>query len=368
MAGQKSIDALRECWQQLAYQSAEAAFFALSPALECEWSQEARALLGLQPGEEPRTWAEFERRFLAVTAAKDPSDARAALLSVSALDLTVEVAGVERRMVIMMRAVPDGSGRIAAVLQDRTRSERREAELLRAGEWRERLQQLGRWSLLGEIASGLAHELNQPLAAISAFAQAGERMLKLPQPRVEKAATLFHEVSEQALRAGDVIHRMRALVKRQGSEPQLLSCVAILTDFRALASPIARAHHVRLEVALPAEELRVNVDSSHVQQVLMSLFRNALDAMRDTPLPDRVVQATVGVEGSLAEFALTDAGTGISDAVARELFRPFFSTKPEGTGLGLSVCRSIIGEYGGTLRFENAHPGARFIVALPLAK
>ncbi|MET0985006.1 MAG: ATP-binding protein [Steroidobacteraceae bacterium] len=316
-------------------------------------------MLGLQPGEEPRTWPEFEHRFLGHSA-PDP-------VPNAGLNIKVIVSGVERRIAVLRRPVPDNSGRMAGILHDRTHSERREAELLQAVEWRDRLQQLGRWSLLGEIASGLAHELNQPLAAISAFAQAGERMLNLPQPKVAKAGTLLREISEQALRAGDVIHRMRGLIKRQGSEPQLLTCLAILSDFRALADPIARAHHVRFEVALPAADLKVSADPSHIQQVLMSLFRNALDAVRDAPLATKVVQARADLAGDTVEFSVLDNGPGISESVARELFRPFYSTKPEGTGLGLSVCRSIIGEYGGTLRFTNANPGACFIVGLPLS-
>lgn len=324
-------------------------------------------ILGLAEGEPVRTWQDFERRFL--QASEGPTDLQSLLASGRTLDIKVEVTGIERRIAIMVRAVPDGSGRVAGILHDRTHSVRREAELLRAGEWRERLQQLGRWSLLGEIASGLAHELNQPLAAISTFAQAGERLLNLPEPRIQKAASLFHEVSEQALRAGDVIHRMRGLVKRQGSgEPQLLTCAAILTDFRALADAIARTHHVRLEVEVPDPTLQVSVDPSHIQQVLMSLFRNALDAMREIPPPQRAVLARAEAVGDIMEISITDTGPGISDTVARELFRPFFSTKPEGTGLGLAVCRSTVAEYGGTLRFENASRGARFIVGLPLAR
>lgn len=355
------IDPIAQACSELAYQAADIACFTVSRSLECDWSREACAMLGLQPGEEPRTWPEFERRFLGTSSA-DPL----ALANAAGWKVKLIVSGVERRIAIVTRPVPDDSGRVAGVLHDRTHSERREAELLQAGEWRDRLQQLGRWSLLGEIASGLAHELNQPLAAMSTFAQAGERMLNLPQPKVEKASTLFREISEQALRAGDVIHRMRGLVKRQGSEPQLLSCSAILSDFRALAEPIARTHHVRFEVGLPAADWQVNVDPSHIQQVLMSLFRNALDAVRDAPLAPKIVQARAELADDTVEFSVADNGPGISESVARELFRPFYSTKPEGTGLGLSVCRSIIGEYGGTLRFTNANPGARFIVGLPL--
>lgn len=360
MARQLSRDPIVQVWSQLAFEVAELACFSIGSDGTCEWSSEARRLLGLRAGEEPRTWDEFAQRFLSA-----PTALRMNLGE--AIDLMVPMEAVEHRVRLMLRPVEDGSGRMAAVLHDRTITEQREAELMRASEWRERLQQLGRWSLLGEMASGLAHELNQPLAAISTFAQAGERLLNLPQPRIEKAATLFHEVSEQALRAGDVIHRMRGLVKRQGSESQVLTCVAILADFQALAAPIARAHHVRLDVDMPSEDLQVNVDPSHIQQILMSLFRNALDAMLDTPASERVVRATASISNTMVDISIHDSGTGITESVARELFRPFFSTKPEGTGLGLAVCRSIVGEYGGTLRFENAERGARFIIALPLA-
>ena len=360
MVGHTPPDPIVQTWSQLAYEMAEIACFSIAADGTCDWPAQARRLLGLGEGEEPKNWSEFVHRYL-------PGPQHAGLASGEIVELKVTIAGVEHRIRFMLRPLEDGSGRAAGVLHDCTINERREAELLRASEWRERLQQLGRWSLLGEMASGLAHELNQPLAAISAFAQAGERLLNLPQPRTEKAATLFREVSEQALRAGEVINRMRGLIKRQGRETQVLTCVAILTDFQALAAPIARAHHVRLDVTMPTAELRVNVDPSHIQQILMSLFRNALDAMRDTEPAERAVHARADLIDDTVEISIQDTGTGISETVARELFRPFFSTKPEGTGLGLSVCRSIVGEYGGTLRFENAEQGARFLIGLPLA-
>lgn len=361
-------DALAQTLRSLAYETGHIACFRLSEALEFEWSAEACAMLALSPDAAPRTWFEFEQRFLGAPLAAQRSDVLLSVASVAGLHMSVTAEGRERRIFVRTRPLRAGGREMAGILCDLSNGEQREAELLQAGELRERLQQLGRWSLLGEMASGLAHELNQPLAAMSTFAQAGERMLKLPQPKVEKAATLFREISEQALRAGDSIHRMRGLVKRQGSESQRLAVAQVLTDFRSLADPIARAHQVAFAVEMPAGEWHIEIDPSHIQQVLMSLFRNALDALRETSADLRAVQVRAQRAGESVELVIADTGPGIPDTVARELFRPFFSTKPEGTGLGLAVCRSIVGEYGGSLRFANGNPGAAFVVALPLAQ
>jgi two-component system sensor kinase FixL len=192
-------------------------------------------------------------------------------------------------------------------------------------------------------------------------------MLNRAEPQVERAKSLFVEVNEQALRAGAVIERMRALIKRQSSDPQSVDCATILSEFHDLASPIARTHQTRLEVAPTDARARILIDRSHIQQVLMSLFRNALDAVREMPTAERTIRARADIVGEQVELSIADTGPGIPADVARELFRPFFTTKPDGTGLGLSVCRSIIAEHGGTLRFVNEQRGVRFIVSLPLA-
>jgi C4-dicarboxylate-specific signal transduction histidine kinase len=359
-----SIDAAHG---DLLYQAADIACFSVSATLELEWTPQALALLRLQPDERPRSWSDFAQRFLderarhelqQLIATRDPG--------LPAVRFEVELNSPDgaRGIVGHMRVAQGGGGRLVGVLHDRTAAQRREAERLEVGD---RLQQLGRWSLLGEMASGLAHELNQPLAAISAFAQAGERMLSRAEPQIDKAKGIFAEVSQQSSRAGAVIERMRALIKRQTSKPQVVSYSAILTDFEDLAAPIARTHQTRLEVDIPPSDVRVRIDPSHVHQVLLSLLRNALDAMQEIPPNERQIRVYVEVVEGQAELSVADTGPGIAPEVARELFRPFFTTKPDGTGMGLAVCRSILAEHGGTVRFVNGERGARFIVSLPLA-
>lgn len=331
----------------------------------CEWSDEALRLLRFDAAQAPTTWAALmercQGRERATYALSDAEEQRVP----TSCDLSIR-AGDGGWMQISMR-MQRVDAAIAILLQDTSHLHERENELLRAGESRDRLHQLGRWSLLGEMASGLAHEINQPLAAISAFAQAGERMLALTPPKIERAGTLFGEIAGQALRAGDVVQRMRNLIKRQASSPQKLAAKAVLADFKSLAEALARTHQVQLEIIESEDSATVLVDPAHMQQILMSLLRNALDAMRELPAAERRVRIEAQTINKNVVFSVTDSGPGISPEVARELFRPFFTTKPDGTGLGLSVCRSIIAEHGGTLQFVNTTPGVRFSVQLPLA-
>lgn len=233
----------------------------------------------------------------------------------------------------------------------------------------ERLQTVGRLTLLGEVASGLAHDLNQPLAAIATFAQAGERLLKLPEPRVEKAVEVFREVSQQALRAGEIIRHMRSLIRRRAAQPEKISAERLMNDFLTLAEPMARVGQVQLVVQMDAADRQVLVDVPQIHQAMMILFQNALDASRERQ-PARQPQVRVALLALDAglEWAIEDQGPGISETVAAQIFQPFFSTKESGTGLGLISCRNILEAHGCRLSFANLHEGGcRFCFVLPYA-
>jgi two-component system sensor histidine kinase DctS len=234
----------------------------------------------------------------------------------------------------------------------------------------ERLQSVGRLTLLGEVASGLAHELNQPLAAIATFAQAGERLLGLPEPRVAKAQEVFREVSQQALRAGEIIRHMRSLIKRRAAQFESVTCETLMAEFLALAEPIARAGQVQLVTSIDAPARRVCVDQAQIHQALMILFQNALEATRehhpDTSQVGPQVRVALRPRETGVELAIEDQGPGISDAVAAQLFQPFFSTKETGTGLGLISCRNMLEAHHCRLSFINLPGGGcRFWFELP---
>lgn len=233
----------------------------------------------------------------------------------------------------------------------------------------ERLQSVGRLTLLGEVASGLAHELNQPLAAIATFAQAGERLLGLPEPRITKAQEVFREVSQQALRAGEIIRHMRSLIKRRAAQFELVTCETLMAEFLALAEPIARATQVQLVTSIEAPDRRVLVDQAQIYQALMILFQNALEATQEHAKNSRVspqVRVVLRPRDTGVELAIEDQGPGISDAVAAQLFQPFFSTKETGTGLGLISARNMLEAHHCRLSFINLPGGGcRFWFELP---
>lgn len=227
----------------------------------------------------------------------------------------------------------------------------------------ERLENISRLALMGEMASGLAHEINQPLAAITTFAQAGERLLSMPQPRVERAQQIFQDIAQQALRAGDIIQRMRSLVRRHEEQRERVSCRQLLDEFMIMAEPMARAAHVVLEARQQAGASFVEVDASLVHTVLMILYQNALDAARDQADAKVVIEVLPVAQG--VEFAIVDSGPGISESVALQLFQPFFSTKSKGTGLGLSACQKLLERYDSRVQFANQPRGCRFGFVLP---
>lgn len=230
----------------------------------------------------------------------------------------------------------------------------------------ERLQSVGRLTLLGEVASGLAHELNQPLAAIATFAQAGERLLGLPEPRLEKAQQVFREVSQQALRAGEIIRHMRSLIKRRAAQVESVSCEMLMADFMALAEPMARASQVQLVVHMEAPQRRVSVDLGQIHQAMMILFQNALEATRSQHAAAPQVRIELNARDKGVEVAIQDQGPGVSEQIAAQLFQPFFSTKENGTGLGLISCRSILEAHHCRLSFVNVPGGGcRFWFELP---
>jgi C4-dicarboxylate-specific signal transduction histidine kinase len=231
----------------------------------------------------------------------------------------------------------------------------------------EQLMQIARISALEEMASGVAHELNQPIGAIATFAQTAERMLARPQPLVGDAHDLLHHISGEALKAGDGIRRIRALF----SAPIVTAVQCQLSDVVRELQPVldllaARAS-AQLELRVAANLPPVEVDPLRIQHVLFTLAQNALEAPRQ---PGK--RPHVHIELSGDRYAVTtsvsDDGAGIAEAARDNLFRPFFTTKANGTGLGLASSRAIIESHGGTIGFDDiAGGGARFWFRLPAA-
>ncbi len=219
---------------------------------------------------------------------------------------------------------------------------------------------MSRFTALGEMASTLAHEINQPLTAISNYLKGCQRLLQ----RMEgEAATVLGDAvgkaAEQALRAGSIIRRLREFVARGESERRVENLPKLIEDASTLA--LIGAKEAGIEVSFrfdPAVDM-VLADRIQIQQVLVNLIRNAIDVMSDSPSPVRKLEIAASVvdgDGSV-EVSVADTGTGIAPEIAAQLFQPFVTTKRKGMGLGLSICRTIIESHGGKIWVEAAPKG-----------
>ncbi|KIZ39279.1 MULTISPECIES: sensor protein FixL [Rhodopseudomonas] len=230
------------------------------------------------------------------------------------------------------------------------------------------LVHVSRLTAMGEMASALAHELNQPLSAISNYMKGSRRLLAGSKgPNTSKIETAMDRAAEQALRAGQIIRRLRDFVSRGESEKRVESLAKLIEEAGALGLTGAREQGVLLRFNLdPANDL-VLVDRVQIQQVLVNLFRNALEAMALTPKKELSV-SNFRVADDMIEVVAADTGSGIQDDVRSSLFQTFFTTKETGMGVGLSISRSIIEAHGGRMWAEsNNEGGATFRFTLPLA-
>lgn len=238
-----------------------------------------------------------------------------------------------------------------------------------ARQLQERLTHFSRLSTMGEMAAGLAHEINQPLAAIATYAQACQRFLKRPDRDDADVMESLQQINAQALRAGEVIRRLRNFVKNREVKREPVDCNRLLDDLRTLAETDARLHNVRLRIDDESNLPTVYADPIQLQQVVLNLVRNAIDAMSEAPETRRevVLSTRVTAEGEI-EIVVSDHGTGLAPEATEHLFNPFFTTKSGGTGLGLAISLSIVRAHGGRLwHTPNEGTGARFHFTLPVS-
>ena len=261
--------------------------------------------------------------------------------------------------------------------------QRRVEELSRASQ--ERLQATARLATVGEMASLLSHELNQPLAAISSYATGSINLLEAsaapaaqdaPAARagqLDDVRMAMQHIARQAERAGKVIKSVHDFVRRRDQAREAVQAQELLDAILPLVSLQARKLGVRVNTSVEANLPPVLCDRTMVEQVLLNLARNAMQAMDDPSLPRRVLdlrvrRAASNQHSGWVEFAVVDVGTGISADVAEKLFTPFFTTRTEGMGLGLSLCRTVIEQHGGYLGFAPHEPrGTVFTFTLPAA-
>jgi two-component system, LuxR family, sensor kinase FixL len=238
----------------------------------------------------------------------------------------------------------------------------------RLQELQSELVHVSRLNAMGEMASALAHELNQPLAAISNYMKGSRRLLAgSPDPNKSKIETALDRAAEQALRAGQIIRRLRDFVARGESEKRIESLSKLIQEAGGLGLAGAREQGVQLRFNLNPEYDSVLVDRVQIQQVLVNLFRNALEAMAHSPRRE-LIASNARVADDMIEVAVFDTGPGIPDDVMPNLFQTFYTTKETGMGVGLSISRSIIEAHGGRMWAEaNRSGGATFRFTLPAA-
>ena len=238
----------------------------------------------------------------------------------------------------------------------------------RLQELQSELVHMSRLSAMGEMASALAHELNQPLAAISNYMKGSRRLLSASaDPNREKIEGAMDRAAEQAQRAGQIIRRLRDFVARGESEKRIESLSKLIEESGALGLTGAREQGVNLQFELDRSSDLVLVDRVQIQQVLVNLFRNALEAMANSP-QRRLVASTRPLADDMVEIAVADTGSGFADGVESNLFQTFFTTKEAGMGVGLSISRSIVEAHGGRMWAEsNPSGGATFRFTLPAA-
>lgn len=251
-------------------------------------------------------------------------------------------------------------------IRDLTESQKTEARLR---ELQAELVHISRLTAMGEMASTLAHELNQPLSAIANYLKGSQRLLQ--DRNDETGATVrdaLDKAAAQAVRAGQIIRRLRDFVSRGESERQVESVAKLVEEASALALVGAKEHGIEFRFHFDRRYDLVLADKVQIQQVVLNLIRNAVEAMVDSGLPRRELEISTSLaDDGLVQINVVDSGPGIDKEIAKQLFQPFVTSKPQGMGVGLSISRTIIEAHGGRIWADGnpAGRGAAFHLTLP---
>ena len=260
--------------------------------------------------------------------------------------------------------IPGGDARrFIGLIRDLSaqRAAEEEAHLLQ-----NRLTRVGRVSLMGEMAAGLAHELNQPLSAIVNYAQAGRRLTARPQPDLDAVASCLEKVTDQAIRAGHIIDKLRDFLRKDDTTRATFDTNEIVSSTLNLIEADGHAEGIPIETDLADGLPQVNGDLIQLQQVLLNLTRNAVDAMHDGVDKSRGIVVRSRANAEQIEISVVDHGPGVPPDLEESIFLPFVTTKRDGLGVGLAISRTIVTSHDGEL-FCHRNPvgGAVFGFRLP---
>lgn len=229
----------------------------------------------------------------------------------------------------------------------------------------------GRLALVGEIAGSIAHQISQPLSAILTNADAAESLLSQPQPPLEEIRRMLADIRRDDLRASDIVRHLHSLLKRRELQTTMIDLNEVAATALSLIQPVARKRLVTLRSSLDPSLPPIHGDSIHLEQVLLNLMMNAMDAMASNTangVGERILHVTTSrYDKYSAAITVTDTGPGIAAAYRRQIFDSFFSTKKEGMGLGLAIARTIVQAHGGEIWQEGTPAGgAVFKFTIPL--
>ena len=240
------------------------------------------------------------------------------------------------------------------------------------GEAKQRMSELAhvnRFSMAGELTTSIAHEMNQPLGSILANVETLQSMLKSPAPDMDEIREIAADIRRDDVRASEVIQRLRSLLKKAPFEVKPVDLSEIVRESVALLSSQVAARQVDVSTAIGSPSLPISGDRIQLQQVILNLIVNAMDAMSNIPASGRELAIWTSLRDEFAEVAIADAGPGIPPDKLNDVFQPFFTTKTHGIGMGLSIARTIVEAHNGTISAHNqAKGGAVFRVLLPLRK
>lgn len=244
---------------------------------------------------------------------------------------------------------------IQALLHQRYRRQKAEVESLQQ---KSELAHINRHIVASGMSAAIAHEINQPLSAILSNAETAEILLNTDNPDISELKNILSDIRSDDWRASEIIRRLRALMSKKISDFKELDLNEIVIDAIGIASIQARAHGIKIQQMLTAEPLFIMGDPIQLQQVVVNLTMNSIDAINEHPGSIRnVIIRTVRVDESTVEFSISDTGSGIASDKLGDIFKAFFTTKPAGMGMGLSIAHTIIESHGGTIWAANNPEG-----------
>jgi two-component system, LuxR family, sensor kinase FixL len=276
--------------------------------------------------------------------------------------------GGDRHFLLSIHPIVENGVVTGATASSKDITERKHAEE-QVRQHQAHLAHVLRLNTMGEMAAGLAHEINQPLGAIANYAQGCTRRLRGGSVDGAELLPIVEEIAHEALRAGEIIRRLRDLVRKEGPQQAAVDLNALVRESTRVIGPEALQSGIRVELALAPDLPPVTCDSIQIEQVLLNLLLNGVEAVQTSGNGERSLTITTAAAGAAGiEVAIRDSGCGVPDPPA-DVFKPFFSTKPNGLGMGLSISRSIIEAHGGRLwATRNPDHGSTFRFTLPLER